>query len=183
MIIVSRFILVTALVVLTAKGQQNSVQQSGTQPRSGAPASCRVTTPPEHPFMPPGTYELGKNQFWLGTEKLWTALFKSGIWEWAPHKPGHEHQVQPLTAKIFWMSVDYNWRTEPPNITVIGRRLDGVAPPLLLLPPTNAIGEPLGAMVTGVYVPTPGCWEIPGEYKGNKLSFVVWVEPAKKSNK
>jgi hypothetical protein len=97
-----------------------------------------------------------------------------------PHKPGHEHQVQPLTQKLFWMSADYDWRKEPqPDITVTGRRLDGTAPPLLLLPTTNAIGEPLGAMVTGLYVPTPGCWEITGEYEGEKLSFVVWVEPVK----
>ena len=34
-------------------------------------------------------------------------------------------------------------------------------------------------MLTGVYVPAPGCWEITGEYHGNKLSFVVWVEPSK----
>jgi hypothetical protein len=30
-------------------------------------------------------------------------------------------------------------------------------------------------MLTGVDVPTPGCWEIMGDYKGQKLSFVVWV--------
>ena len=34
-------------------------------------------------------------------------------------------------------------------------------------------------MLTGVYVPAPGCWEITREYDGNKLSFVVWVEPSK----
>ena len=34
-------------------------------------------------------------------------------------------------------------------------------------------------MLTGVYVPTPGCWEITGDYHRNKLSFVVWVESAK----
>jgi hypothetical protein len=34
-----------------------------------------------------------------------------------------------------------------------------------------------GAMLTGVYVPTPGCWEITGDYEGDKLSFVAWVEP------
>ena len=36
---------------------------------------------------------------------------------------------------------------------------------------------PGSAMLTGVYVPAPGCWEITGEYHGNKSSFVVWVEP------
>jgi hypothetical protein len=37
-------------------------------------------------------------------------------------------------------------------------------------------------MVTGVYVPTPGCWEITGEYNGQQLSFVVWVKPVKQGN-
>jgi hypothetical protein len=32
-------------------------------------------------------------------------------------------------------------------------------------------------MLVGIYVPTPGCWEITGEYKSQKVSFVVWVYP------
>jgi hypothetical protein len=47
------------------------------------------------------------------------------------------------------------------------------------MPPTNAFQGPGSAMLTGVYVPTPGCWEITGDYQRNKLSFIVWVEPAK----
>jgi len=41
-------------------------------------------------------------------------------------------------------------------------------------------------MLAGVYVPTPGCWEITGEYRAEKLSFVVWVQqvkPVKQPNK
>ena len=44
---------------------------------------------------------------------------------------------------------------------------------------TNAFPGPAAAMLVGVYIPTPGCWEITGEYKSQKLSFVVWVEPVK----
>jgi hypothetical protein len=36
-------------------------------------------------------------------------------------------------------------------------------------------------MLTGVYMQTPGCWEITGEYKGQKLSFVVWLYPVKQA--
>jgi hypothetical protein len=179
---VLRLVLLISLVVLTAKAQQNSVQQSGTQPRSGVPASCPVTTPPAHPFTPPAWSEPGDDSFWLGSEKLWTEGSKSGVWEWEPHKPGHEHEVQPLTVKISWGSVDYYWRKEPrPNLTLTGRRLDGEAPPLLLMPMTNIAGPNArhGFMLSGVYVPTPGCWEITGEYNGQKLSFVVWVQPVK----
>jgi len=88
-----------------------------------------------------------------------------------------------LTAKIFWYRVGYGWRTEPiPKLRVTGRRLDGPAPALTTpqQPATNVIlDSDKGAMLTGVYVPTPGCWEITGDYDGDKLSFVVWIEPAK----
>ena len=168
-----RLVLLISLVALTAMGQQNSPQQP-----SAPPASCPVTVPPADPFTPPGAYELGEKSFWLGTEKLWTVLRKSGVWGWAPHKPGHEHQVQPLTEKTFWMSEDFNSREEyPAELKVTGRRLDGDAPPLLTLPTTNAFPGPTAAMLVGVYVPTPGCWEITGDYKGQKLSFVVWLQP------
>jgi hypothetical protein len=85
--------------------------------------------------------------------------------------------VQPLTEKTFWGSVDFNWRTEwPVTLKVTGRRLDGPAPPLLTMRSTNAfVPGPTPAMLAGVYVPTPGCWEITAHYKGEKLSYVVWV--------
>ncbi len=177
---VLRLVLLISLGALTAMGQQNSSQRPSA-PRP--PASCPVTVPPANPFTPPAPYEPGMNPngFWFGTEKLWTALRKSGVWPWVPHGPGHEHQVQPLTDKIFWWSVDFNWKKEEyPELKVTGRRLDGDAPPLLTLPTTNAIGgDETAAMLTGVYVPAPGCWEITGDYKGEKLSFVVWVQPVK----
>jgi hypothetical protein len=183
---VLRLVLLISLVALTARGQQNSPQKPSTPSRPVPPASCPVTAPPANPFTPPGLYKLDEdaNSFRLGTEKLWTELRKSGVWYWAPHAPGHEHQVQPLTEKIFWGSVDFNWRKEyPPGLKVTGRRLDGDAPPLLTLPTTNAfVDQPTAAMLTGVYVPTPGCWEITGVYKGQKLSFVVWVQPVRQAN-
>jgi hypothetical protein len=182
---VLRLVLLISLAALTARGQQNPPQQPSAPSRLVPPASCPVTVPPANPFTPPGASELGKNEniFRFGTEKLWTPLLKSGVWAWAPHRPGHEHQVQPLTVKIFWMSVDFNWKKEyPPGLKVTGRRLDGDAPPLLTLPTTNALGSDTAAMLTGVYVSAPGCWEITGAYKGQKLSFVVWVQPVKQDN-
>ena len=181
---VLRPVLLISLVVLTARGQQNSPQQPSAPSRFVPPASCPVTVPRADPFIPPAWYEPGDDSFWLGSEKLWTQGNKSGVWDWEPHKPGHENEVQPLTVKISWGSVDYDWRTEPrPNLTLTGRRLDGEAPPLLLLPMTNIAGPGPnagpGSMLAGVYVPTPGCWEITGEYRGEKLSFVVWVQPVK----
>jgi hypothetical protein len=175
-----RFVLVIALVALAARSEQNSPQEPSAQPQPVPPASCPITHRPAKEFIPPVPYERDENSFWLGTEKLWTFLPERAIWEWAPHQPGHEQEVQPLTAKIFWMRLGYDSRAEQrPAIKVTGRRLDGPAPALLVLPPTNAFQGPGSAMLTGVYVPTPGCWEITGDYHRNKLSFVVWVEQAK----
>ena len=94
-----------------------------------------------------------------------------------------------IDDKIFWYRVGYDWRVEPqPKLTITGRRLDGPAPPLMVMTwprrndapaqATNAIIDDSGrgAMLTGIYVPVPGCWEITGDYEGDKLSFVVWVE-------
>jgi hypothetical protein len=30
-------------------------------------------------------------------------------------------------------------------------------------------------MVTGMELPTAGCWEITAEYRGAELSYIVWV--------
>ena len=170
---VLRLVLLVSLLALTASAQQ---------PFS-PPASCPVTGPPEPRFVPPSPFDSGEGErsFLLGTEKLWVGLRKSGVWYWAPHKRGHEIEVQPLTEKTFWASVDFKWDKEwRPKLKVTGRRLDGPAPPLLTLPTTNAFPGPAAAMLVGVYVPTPGCWEITGEYRDQKLSFIVWLEPVKR---
>src|SRR6185369_8786493 len=167
---VLRVALLISLMAFTVTGQQKS-----------PPASCPVTVPPEVPYIPPAPYELeDNNSFWIGTDRLWTARSKTEVWTTAPRQPGHEQEVQPLTAKTFWASVDFNWRTEwPVTLKVTGRQLDGSAPPLLAMQATNAMVDgPTPTMLVGVYVPTPGCWEITGDYKGHQLRFVVWVKPA-----
>src|SRR6266851_2320477 len=90
---------------------------------------------PLHP-SPPYPADVTEYSFWLGTEKLWIELPKSGIWEgWTP--PGPD---APLTAKTFWYSVDYDLRREGnPDLKVTGRRLDGEAPPILANKATNAL--------------------------------------------
>jgi len=163
-----RLVLVIALAALTTSGQQTSSQSPSPQ-HDSVPASCPMTPRPARAFIPPADYrtteELPKGWFLIGTEKLWTEIGDSMVWQWRPHSPGHE---QDLTAKIFWLREDYDWRTEPiPKIKVTGKRLDGPAPPLMLPqgPATNVIGDDSGrgAMLTGVWMPVPGCWEITGD--------------------
>jgi hypothetical protein len=68
--------------------------------------------------------------------------------------------------------------TEPtPQLTVSGKRLDGQAAPLKASAANGANADFGEAMMVGVDVPTPGCWQISGQYNGHELSFVVWVVP------
>jgi hypothetical protein len=174
-----RLILITALAALTANAQQTSSQPASPETET-VPSWCFVTPRPATEFTPPAddSEKLPKDLFYIGSEKLWTVITEPMIWHWRPHRPGHE--LDP-TEKIFWYRVGYKARKEPiPKLRVTGRRLDGPAPALVTPqgPATNAIMGSQNAMLTGVYVPTPGCWEITGDYEGDRLSFVVWVEPA-----
>jgi hypothetical protein len=152
--------------------------------RAARPASCPLTRPPAVPFTPPGEPKEAceDDGFWLGTEKLWQCLPKSGIaWGWLPRTP--DHATPEITAKIFWGSAHFDLhKDEDYSLKVTGRRLDGDAPPLVVDRATNALGKVHDSMLTGVYMPTPGCWEITGEYKGDKLSYVVWVYAVKQDN-
>ena len=175
--IVLRPALLISLVAFTTVCQQNLPEQ-----RPRPPASCPLTQAPAIPFTPPGEQEMGENDksFWLGTERLYLPLRKSGtVWGWLPRGPGGPN----WTNKIFWGSVDFDYRKkEDYSLKVTGRRLDGDAPPLLVDRVTNALFEPRAVMLTGVYVPTPGCWQITGDYKGQQVSFVVWLYPEKQAN-
>jgi hypothetical protein len=52
------------------------------------------------------------------------------------------------------------------------RRLDAPATPFIVDHADPAFLKN-SAMLTGIDIPTVGCWEITGDYKGDKLSFVV----------
>ncbi|MEZ4515799.1 MAG: hypothetical protein R3C44_02805 [Chloroflexota bacterium] len=79
---------------------------------------------------------------------------------------------------VFW-DEEYDWITnQQPELTLTGRRLDGKAPRVEVDHATNGYTPEFGPfMLTGVEIPTTGCWEITGAYEGTELSFVVWVTP------
>ena len=73
-----------------------------------------------------------------------------------------------------------------PLLTVVARRLDSNAPLVWNAGyANNASIEGEGAegmfMVTGVDIPSSGCWEIAAHYLGpdniQTLTYTVWVEP------
>jgi hypothetical protein len=63
-------------------------------------------------------------------------------------------------------------------LKVSGKRLDSSAPPLATDEHANTgwkddPNHPF--IVTGIDIPTLGCWQITGRFKDAELSFVVWV--------
>jgi hypothetical protein len=111
------------------------------------------------------------SEFWFGSEALWTSLPADGIWSGLPTDDRGHGQ------KIFWWSVDFRLAEETqPALSVIGRRLDGNAPPLVAERATNASAADIGdAMLVGAIFPTTGCWEVTGSYRGAALTFVVEI--------
>ena len=139
------------------------------------PETCPVTRPSDPPFTPLLPYPANPpgNEFWYGTDSLWTALPLNGVWEALPHNP------EGYTQKVFWWRVGYSPSAEPqPNLIVTGRRLDAPSPPLHVSRATNAFASDIGsAMLVGVDFPDLGCWEITGRYGQDELSFIIWVGP------
>jgi hypothetical protein len=146
--------------------------------QAAASDSCPVTQPPLMSFIPPSPYptELPAGSFWFGTENLWTNLPMDGTWKGLPH---YRPADSAFRNKLFWWHEGYDWRTDnPPNLTVTGRRLDAPAPPLATDEHANAgwtNDQNHAFMVAGIFIPTPGCWQITGDYKGDRLTFVVLV--------
>jgi hypothetical protein len=135
-------------------------------------AQCLTTLPPNPPFVPPEPY-LQQTQlndmFWYGTDALWTSLGINGKWQM------HNNV---LTTKLTFWSRDFDFRKElEPKLIVTGKRLDGDAPSVAVAH-ANAVfvrGPMPAAMMTGIDIPTAGCWEITAHYKGRALTFIVSV--------
>lgn len=134
-------------------------------PAVTAPESCPVTLPPDPSFVP-SPPQPSKAPFcaaWYGTQDLWTVV-----------RPGGE---LGRNNKMFFWSDQWDWRHDwRPELTVTARRLDGDAPEPRVSRATNAHGGDIGhSMLIGLEIPTSGCWEVTGEYKGAALTFVAWV--------
>jgi hypothetical protein len=165
-------------LLIPASGESNhrgifQVDALAMQSQPNAHESCPTTLPPDPPFTPPVPYQqkLSDNAFWYGTGKLWTGLHVSGLWGGLRNDKGYRE-------KVFWFRQGYEARVEPkPALTVTGRRLDGESAVFTVSDATNAYMSGRAAMLTAFQIPTAGCWELTGEYHGDTLSFVVWVEP------
>jgi hypothetical protein len=130
--------LLTLVSLLLFLSQASFAQQSRTAMPGDVPETCPVTRPPVPPFIPPRPYPVkpdGSGNFWFGTKKLWILLLADGVWL--------PHTESGYTQKMGWFNEEFNWRLEPyPAITVVGRRLDGAAPPLTVTGKNGGHTEP-----------------------------------------
>jgi hypothetical protein len=141
-----------------------------------APKTCSVTKPASQPFVPPPPYPAkpSRGQFWFGTDRLWTRLPETGAWIGL----GHYTPSDPtFRQKLFFWRQGYDAHAETQaNLIVRGRRIDAPAQPLQTDGPgTGSWTADDQFLVTGINLPTIGCWEITGRYENDEVTFVVWV--------
>jgi|ERR1700722_20355319 len=140
------------------------------------PESCPVTKHADQPFVPPAPYprKPSRDQFWFGTDRLWTALPESGAWIGLGHYTPSDPSFRQKLA--FWRQGFVALAKTQAKLTVSGRRIDSAAQPLQ----TDGPGTPSWRgddqfLMTGINFPTAGCWEITGRYENDEMTFVVWV--------
>ena len=144
--------------------------------RSGTGA-CLTTLVPQPAFVPPAPYDTEHliGAFWYGNDALWTRLSVDPVWHTAHNV---DTQGGYVTKLIFW-SASFEWKKEmEPELVVTAQRSDGDAPAVAVAH-ANAVflTHRNPAMMTGIRIPTTGCWEITAYYKGHALRFTVSVEP------
>ena len=95
--------------------------------------------------------------YWFGHNGLWTALPADGIWSELSYG-----------KKFLWWSEEFDvYEDETPDLTITASHLDGDAPPVQVSKATNAYHKRIHwAMMSGVELPSSGCWEFKGQYKG-----------------
>ncbi len=144
-------------------------------PEMPRPDSCPITQRPEPRFVPPEPYAEWSpgGDFWYGTNELWTDLRFDGTWHGLPKTDAG------YVNKIALWSESYSQTMElQPEITLSARQLDGKAVVGPYIQGNNAHHPDYGYfMMTGIELPTLGCWEITVEYKEAALSYVIWLRP------
>ena len=168
-----------ALLTLLCAGSLSAQQP---QRRLGAPQAsivngkdeCPITKAPDPPFVPPQPYSpaVGSNEFLYGSAALWIVVHPG----WRVHSGG----------KLPFFRQGYDWKKGGrPRLTVVARRLDGKGPLVLERLAGSGYDEGKGLegmfMVTGIDIPSSGCWEIGAQYVDasrdvHTLAYTVWVE-------
>ena len=132
--------------------------------RTDGRAACEVTRP--NGDIPPG--QAGnpgaERAPYFGNGRLWTVLPDEGAIRRAKRPDGS------IAEKVPW------WRGVRGRLTIIGRRLDGPAPPLRAHIPAG-YGQ-TGFQATGLIFPTTGCWALTAAAGAAQLRLVIAVVDA-----
>jgi len=125
-------------------------------------AACPLTKP--NGSRPPGERS---GAGYYGNGALWTVPYPDGTVVFRPGGPGFVLPDGSLSMKFPW------WRGVRGELTIQGRRLDALAPPLRASIP-GGYGD-TGFQATSLIFPTVGCWEVTGKVGDASLTFVTRV--------
>lgn len=114
------------------------------------PDDTAVVNPPEFGYY-----------FVNADRSLWASAWWTGLAD-------YRLQVSNEGEKVGW------FRPAGADLKISGRRLDAQAPPLKADIPCC---YPTRFQATGLYFPTPGCWEVTARAADSLITFVVEVEP------
>ena len=188
----SAAVIVLAFIAVFSSAQKPSMAAPPTTDRGQSaegidlphtpPANCQVTLPsdgsfvpsPPLPAVPVNSFELSTDQFWFGTEKLWTVLPTDGTWSGSvPSKPGDF----AYSNKLPWFRLHPAFSEKDGPLTITGKRLDGPAPAFTETFESNGFSRDADRemIMGGIDIPVFGCWQVTGHYKDQDLSFTVWV--------
>ena len=162
-----------AVFVASPNPFASSERGVSTLPQFSRTSSCNVTVAPDRPLTIPAPYPASapSKNFWHGSERLWTMLGAEGTWAGLPRNE------KGFRQKVFWWYLGFDGRVErQPDLSVTGRRLDGPES-FTHRTATNAHHVDFGGwtILTGIDIPTEGCWELTGEYRGQSVTFVILI--------
>jgi hypothetical protein len=137
--------------------------------RKSIAETCPITVPGEPRFSPPNEQSAFTSGFWHGDERLAVYL-----------NPDVSLFRQKQRQKMIWYRKGYSWRDDRPiaPLRITGRRLDspGDAAPHIEGPSNASLAKGFTVMMNIVVFPEPGCWQLEGNYDGDYVAFVVWVD-------
>jgi hypothetical protein len=138
--------------------------------------SCPVTKAPAPAFVPPALYHSSRlsGGFLVGSESLWTFVNTHDLSR-DPSRPGG------YAFKLVYWHPGLNWHhtDETNDLTVVARRLDAPSAQIVFTQRAGMVGHLSAeapdevAMMTGLDLPSGGCWEIAADFKGEYLNYVI----------
>ncbi|HEY7875770.1 MAG TPA: hypothetical protein VIG64_11685 [Actinomycetota bacterium] len=160
---------------------ESSAGEPGPSPTTHEVDGYPVTVPPRPGFVPPQPYpaEPGFENVWYGSPELWTSLDRDGaVWRDLPIGKG----PHAIGDKTFWFSESFSTAdgedfSGDDDITLTAVDLDGSARTVVEEGGAASFHEDIkNFILVGLGLPEPGCWEVTATYKGDELSYVLYVE-------